>query len=198
MKRILPVTFLIALAALAWLLVYVMVVVRDVGSVSGFWAPERLIAYVAFIAAPAATFIPIARTLRIPLYDLEAIAAWSTLGFVVTFFDPGDAPSMGVMLVALIPLLMSLATIFTLVSYAVGFRLLTRRSQRYDFVRARREGYLISMFVVGCLLLSALDVLTLTNAALLALIVFLIEVFLLSRSPAAADAPHPPAPPMTG
>ncbi len=81
-----------------------------------------------------------------------------------------------------VTLTMSLATICTLISYAVGFRLLTRRSQRYDFVRARREGYLGAIFMVGCLLLVALSLLTAVNVAVLVLIVITLEVLLLSFS----------------
>jgi len=179
-------------AALAWTGVYDFIVVRGIGGVPGFWAPERLVAYGTFVLAPAVTFIPISRALRIPLYDLEAMVAWSTLAFVVAFVEPGTQPSLPIVLVFLVPLTMAIATIFTLISAAIGFRLLTRRSQRYDFVRARREGYLAAMFMVGCLLLALLDVLSWVNAALLALIVMLLEVFLLSRNPERARAPASP------
>ena len=179
-------------SALAWTSVYDFIVVRDVGTVPGFWAPARLAAYGCFVLAPAITFIPISRALRIPLYDLEAIVAWSTLAFVVAFVDPGTQPALPILLLFLVPLTMAIATIFTLISAAIGFRLLTRRSLRYDFVRARREGYLAAMFLVGCLLLALLGVLSWVNAALLALIVLLLEVFLLSRSPAQFRASSPP------
>jgi hypothetical protein len=177
------------LALLAWTGVYFWIVLYDIGGVAEFWRLDRLLAYATFVLAPLLTFAPIARVLRIPLYDLEAIVAWSTLLFVVTFVDPGRMPPLPVLLLFLVSLTMSLATMFTLISYAVGLRLLTRRSQRYDFFRARREGYLISIFLVGCLLLHLLEVLTWVNGALLALIVVLLEVFLLSRG--ASSGPQP-------
>jgi hypothetical protein len=165
----------------AWAVVWTLIFPLDVGSESGFFSPLRVVAYVAFVAAPLVTFLPVARWLSIPLYDLEAVVAWSTLLFVVTFINPGSHPPFPVLLMFLITLMMSLATIFTLVSYAVGYRLLTRRSQKYDFFRARREGYLAAMFLVGILLLHLLEVLSIVNGALLALIIVLLEVFLLSR-----------------
>jgi hypothetical protein len=168
-------------AVISWVTVWTLIVPLDVGSEGAFFAPARVVAYIAFIAAPLLTFMPIARALLIPLYDLEAVVAWSTLLFVLTFINPGSHPPFPVLLLFLISLMMSLATIFTLVSYAVGYRLLTRRSQKYDFLRARREGYLAAMFLVGVLLLRLLDVLSIVNAALLALIIVLLEVFLLSR-----------------
>jgi hypothetical protein len=165
----------------AWGLVWMLIVQVNVGSVGDFFALERVVAYIAFVVAPLLTFMPIARALSIPLYDLESVVAWSTLLFVVTFINPGQTPPFPVLLLFLITLMMSLATLFTLISYAIGYRLLTRRSQRYDFLRARREGYLAAMFLVGILLLHLLEVLTIVNGALLALIIVLLEVFLLSR-----------------
>lgn len=180
--------FIITLAAgLSWILVYYLIVSDNVGTQHEFWSPARIVAYVAFFLAPALTFIPISRLFRIPVYDLEAIAGWSTLLYVVTFVDPGSQPSTTVLLLFLVPLTVSLATIFTLFSYAIGYRFLRRRSQRYDFVRARREGYLVAMFGVGCLLLKLLTVLTPINIMLLGLIIVLLEVFLLSRRPAPAS-----------
>ncbi|HVX30689.1 MAG TPA: hypothetical protein VHA53_09440 [Nitrolancea sp.] len=168
-------------SVIAWSFVYYLIVVRDVGTSASFWAPWRLVAYAVFILAPAITFMPIAHRLRLPLYDLEAIAGWSTLAFVITFVDPESQPTLPMMLALLISLVISLATILSLLSYATGQRLFARRSQRYDFVRARREGYLGAIFVAGLLLLAFLKVLAVTNAALLGLIVLLIEIFLLSR-----------------
>lgn len=196
--RILGWIGLIVGAIVAWVSVWVLIVPVDVGSVSDFFAPIRIVAYLTFIAAPLLTFTPIARMLQIPLYDLEAVTAWSTLLFMITFINPGSHPPFPILLTVLIALMMSLATIFTLVSYAVGYRLLTRRSQKYDFLRARREGYLAAMFLVGILLLHLLEVLTAVNGALLALIIILLEVFLLSRgSSTSGKSPseqvnHPP------
>lgn len=188
--RILGWILLILAAIASWGAVWALIVPYDIGSVADFAAPQRILAYAVFILAPLLTFAPIGRVLRIPLYDLEAVVGWSTLIFVVTFFNPGDQPPLTMLMVFLLSLLMSLATIFTLISYAVGYRILTRRSQKYDFLRARREGYLISMFLVGMLLLHLLEVLTIVNGALMALMVVLLEIFLLSRgSPEPASSP---------
>lgn len=168
-------------SVIAWSFVYYLIVVRDVGTSDSFWAPWRLVAYTAFILAPAVTFMPIAQRLRLPLYDLEAIIGWSTLAFVITFVNPEAQPTLPMLLALLISLVIALATILSLISYATGQRLFARRSQRYDFVRARREGYLGAIFVAGLLLLAFLNVLAITNAALLGLIVLLVEIFLLSR-----------------
>lgn len=165
----------------AWYLAGLLIVTYDVGSVPDFWAAERLLAYGLFILAPALTFTPLARLAAIPLLELEAVVAWSTLLYVLTFVDPTRAPVLPALLLFLVPLTMSLATLLTLLASLLGSRLAARRGRRYDALRARRQGYLAAMFVVGCLLLRMLGVLSLVNAGLLALIVLLIEVLLLAR-----------------
>lgn len=165
----------------AWYLAGLLIMVYDIGSEPDFWATERLLAYALFVLAPALTFTPLARLTSIPLLDLEAVVAWSTLLFVWTFVDPDRSPVLPALLLLLVPLTMSLATLLTLLAYLVGSRLAARYRRRYDALRARRQGYLAAMFISGCLLLHMLDVLSPVNAGLLALIVLLIEVLLLTR-----------------
>jgi hypothetical protein len=179
--RILAGLTLAIVGATAWYLAGRLIVTYDVGSVRDFWAAERLLTYGLFILAPALTFVPLARLAAIPLLDLEAVVAWSMLLYVWTFVDPEQARALPALLLFLVPLTMSLATIFTLLAYLLGARLAARHGRRYDALRARRQGYLAAMFVVGCLLLRMLDVLSPVNAGLLALIVLLIEVLLLAR-----------------
>ncbi|MCM8748340.1 hypothetical protein NET02_04215 [Thermomicrobiaceae bacterium CFH 74404] len=168
----------------AWYLAGLLIMAYDVGSVPDFWASERLLAYGLFILAPVLTFAPLARLASIPLLDLEAVFAWSMLLYVWTFVDPEEAQALPTLLLFLVPLTMSLATIFTLFAYLLGARLAARQGRRYDPLRARRQGYLAAMFIVGCLLLRMLEVLSPVNAGLLALIVLLIELLLLARPPA--------------
>ncbi len=187
--RILASLAMASASVAAWYLAGRLVVTYDVGSVPHFWATERLLAYGLFILAPALTFTPLARLTAIPLLDLEAVVAWSTLLYVLTFVDPTRASVLPALLLFLIPLTMSLATLLTLLAYLLGTRLAARRGRRYDALRARRQGYLAAMFVVGCLMLRMLGVLSLVNAGLLALIVLLIEVLLLARPLASERSP---------
>ena len=182
-RRALGISALVLAAVAGWIGVFTAIAVWDVGRFTSFWAPQRLAAYALFLAAPGLTFFPIGRALGIPLYDVEALVGWSTLAYVMTFVNPGQRPSVGALLVFLISLVIAVATIATLVAYAVGLRLLTHRHHRYDFVRARREGYLFAIFIGGCALLAMLDVFTFVTAGLLGLIIALLEVFLLSRGP---------------
>jgi hypothetical protein len=179
--RFLVGSVLLVAGGAAWYLAGLLIMAYDIGSEPDFWASERLLAYVLFVLAPALTFTPLARLAAIPLLELEAVVAWSTLLYVWTFVDPERAPVLPALLFLLVPLTMSLATLLTLLAYLVGSRLAARRGRRYDAVRARRQGYLAAMFVSGCLLLRMLDVFSPVNAGLLALIVLLIEVLLLTR-----------------
>ena len=182
--RILAGLAMASAGVVAWYLAGLLIMAYDVGSVPDFWASERLLAYGLFILAPALTFAPLARLASIPLLDLEAVFAWSMLLYVWTFVDPEEAQALPTLLLFLVPLTMSLATIFTLFAYLLGARLAARQGRRYDPLRARRQGYLAAMFIVGCLLLRMLEVLSPVNAGLLALIVLLIELLLLARPPA--------------
>jgi hypothetical protein len=132
-------------------------------------------------AAPALTFIPIARWTGIPLYDLEAVAAWSTFGFTLTFLRPADPPSMGQFLLFVVPMTVSLATIGTLVAYLVGLRIYGMSSGRADAVRSRRQGYLGAIYLVALMVLHSIGTLTPTSGTLLLVIVVLGEMFCLTR-----------------
>lgn len=176
-------------ATVSWYLAGLLIVRYDVGSIAGFWTPERLVAYGLFVLAPAVTFVPLARLTRIPLLDLEAVVAWSTLLYVWTFVDPAQARGTPLVLLLFVPLTMASASVFTVCAYLLGARFALRRGRTYDPVRAHRQGYLAAMFVVGCLLLRMLDVLTPVNVGLLALIVFLVEVLFLAQPFASERSP---------
>uniref|UniRef100_A0A7C1XDS4 Uncharacterized protein n=1 Tax=Thermomicrobium roseum TaxID=500 RepID=A0A7C1XDS4_THERO len=171
----LVVSWLIA-TALAWSLAFSLVVRENVGVLQDFWAPERLLAYGAFLVAPALTFAPLGRLVRVPFLEIEAIAGWSTSLFVWTFIDPERVRGPLAMLVVLLPLLVSVSSVFTLLSAAVELRLAARHAILPDPLRARRRGYVLGLFSVGCLLLHSLGALTAINVGLLALITLLVEL----------------------
>ncbi len=166
----------LAATVLAWGLVYSLVVRENVGAVQDFWALKRLLAYGAFLIAPALTFAPLGRLVRVPFLEIEAVAGWSTSLFVWTFIDPDQVRGPLAMLVVLLPLLVSVSSVFTLLSAAVELRLATRRAILPDPLRVRRRGYVLGLFSVGCLLLHSLEALTAINLGLLALIAFLVEL----------------------
>lgn len=134
------------------------------------------------IAAPALTFIPLARVLDAALYEVEGLVGWATFGFVITFITPGASLTRTEFLVFLLPLTVVIATLATLVSYAFGYRIYRNDQRRRDFLRARRQGYLAALVVVALFLLHGIGVLSPVNGGLLVLIAILCETLMLSRS----------------
>ena len=180
MMRVIHKLLWVALCLNLWAALVVMVVARDAGQ-SPLVSPVSLVTCALLILAPALTFIPIATKLKAPLYDLEATIGWATLGFVVTFIEPGDPISRGEFLIFILPLIVSVASIMTLVAYLFGRRIAGGPALPEHFLRARREGYLLAIAIVAMLLLNTFRVLTPINGALLILVVVLAETIFLAR-----------------
>ncbi len=180
MQRIVGGAVALVLIGLMWLTLG-RLVVSGVGAGS-MLSGEAVITLLLLFAAPAATFVPLRRWTRIPLYDLEGIAGWSTLGFILTFLRPNSPPSLGQFLFFILALTVAMATLCTLGSYLVGLRLYQHDGRRYDLVRARRQGYLAATFVVALLVLHGIGTLTPTSGTLLLVLVVLAELFSLSRA----------------
>jgi hypothetical protein len=141
----------------------------------------RMLFYLLVFLAPLLTFVPIARWMRAPFFDVEAVAGWATLGLVLGLVTPADPPSLAQFLVFLLPLTVALATLGTLASYLAGLRVYRNDPRRYDIVRARRQGYLMAMLAVAGMLLFSVGTLSPSSAALLVLVGVLAEMFALSR-----------------
>lgn len=181
MQRIVGSAIALILIGLMWLTLGRLVVVSDAGA-DGMLSASAVLAYLLLFAAPAATFVPLRAWTGIPLYDVEGIAGWSTLGFILTFLRPGSPPSMGEFLFFILALTVALASIGTLVSYLVGLRIYRGDQRRHDAVRARRQGYLAATFVVALLVLHGVGTLSPTSGLLLLVLVVLAELFALSRN----------------
>jgi hypothetical protein len=181
MLRVIHKLLWVGLCLNLWAALGVMVAVRGAGDVR-LVSPLGLLTCALLILAPALTFIPFATRLRAPLYDLEATIGWATLGFVVTFIEPGDPISRGQFLIFVLPLIVAIASLATLVAYLFGRRLSGGPAKPAHFLRARREGYLLAIVIVAMLLLNTFHVLTLINGALLLLVVILAETIFLARS----------------
>ncbi len=171
---------IVALAALLSWLMLRQLIIDDVGGRSAF-DPLRLVFYLLLIAAPMLTFVPISNWLRAPLFEVESVASWATLGFVVAVVTPNNPPSLGQFLVLLLPLTVALATVMTLVSFLAGLRVYRGDPRRYDIIRARRQGYLASFMIIASMLLYSIGTLSPTSATMLLGIAILAEMFSLTR-----------------
>lgn len=181
MMRVVHKLFWVGLCLNLWAALGVLVVVREAGE-TRLLSPVGMLTCVLMILAPALTFIPLATRLRAPLYDLEATVGWATLGFVLTFIEPGDPISRGQFLIFILPLIVAVASITTLVAYLFGRRVSGGPARPELFLRARRQGYLLAIAAVAMLLLNTFGVLTPINGALLILVAVLAETLFQARS----------------
>jgi len=167
-------------AVFSWLLLWQLLVAEriDEHATFGRW---RILFYLLAVLAPLLTFVPIARWARVPFYDIEAVIGWASLVLVVGVVSPSEPPTLFQFLLFLLPLTVALATAGTLVSYLVGLRVYRHDPRRYDFVRARRQGYIMAMVLVAGMLLFSGGTLSPTSAVLLMLVAVLAEMFSLSR-----------------
>lgn len=181
MHRILKVTLIAGAALNAWIALGWLIFGQNVGSLP-FSNVKVLAACALLLAAPALTFIPIARALHAPLYEVEGIAGWAMFGFVFAFVTPGESLSRTEFLLFLLPLTVVVATIATLVAFAFGYRVYRNTPLQRDFLRARRQGYLAGLVAVALFLLNGIQVLNLVTGVLLVVIAVLCEVVMLSRA----------------
>lgn len=188
--------FLFGLVApLAWLTLGWLLFVRNVGDLPAT-DPLVILAGGLLVAAPALTFVPLARVLHAPLYDVEGIVGWSTFGFVITFLSPGETLSRGEFLIFLLPLTVAIASVATLVAHAFDRRIHRGAPHRQSFLRARRQGYLAALVVVALFLLNGIQVLSPVSGLLLLVVAILCEVVMLSRdrqepAPRSMSQPRP-------
>jgi hypothetical protein len=174
-RFLLAVGWLIAVP-LAWAAAIWLIVARNVGTISDFWAPIRLLTAAAFLAAPALTFLPLERVTRVPFLSIEAIAGWSTTLFVWTFVDPSRLRSPLAILILLLPLLVAVSTLFTVLSAALEHRWATRSGKEIRSPARPATRLCPGALRRRCLLLHSLEALTLINAGMLGVIALLAEV----------------------
>lgn len=190
MHRMLRILFILGAAANAWLALAYLIFVANVGSRPMLdW---RVVATcLLLIVAPGLVFIPLARLLKVSIYEIESIGGWAVFGFVLTFITPSSVLSRSEFLIFLLPLTVVIATIATPIAYAFGLRVYRNDPRRHDFLRARRQGYLVALVLVALFLLNSIQVLSVVNGVLLVVIAILCEVFMLSRGRPPQNQPAP-------
>ncbi len=180
MHAILRILLIVGAAANTWLALGYLIFVADVGSKPALsW--QVVATCVLLFVAPAVVFVPLARALRVSIYEIEGIGGWAVFGFVLTFITPNETLSRSEFLVFLLPLTVVIATVATLIAHAFGLRVYRNDPRRHDFLRARRQGYLVALVLVALFLLNSIHVLSIVNGVLLVVIAILCEVVMLSR-----------------
>lgn len=173
-----------SVALAAWAGVGYGLVAREVGAIPELLHPLRLGYYALVVVAPALTFFPLARLMRLTAFGFEATFFWAGLLLMLTFVSP-NSTGMPAYMLFLILLFGAVAAVFVPLNYAVGARLLTLRVHRRDTGRARREAYLIGLFIALSAAMNMGGFYNALNALLLLLILALVESFALARKPSA-------------
>ncbi|HEX2911363.1 MAG TPA: hypothetical protein VH186_11175 [Chloroflexia bacterium] len=184
-KRKRNLLYISGMAGFAWAGLFGLIFLYNTGNYD-FWFPGRIITYVMLLLAPALTFIPIGRMLEFPFYGYWAVISWALFGYVLAFVPTnpaagwnGNTSQISLLLIALF---MVTVTIFLPIFYRLGFRLFSRRIEKYDLGRSRREAILAGLYV---LLIAFLRIVGALNpivafAALGACVV--LELLILSRN----------------
>jgi hypothetical protein len=169
------------IVSFAWLTLWRLVLLEDVAA-RGMTSSYGLLTWFLLIAAPAATFIPLAHLARAPLYDLEGWLGWSSLLAMLAFLEPAERPTLAQFLLFLIPLTVAIASVASAGSYLIGLRVYRFDPRRHDFMRARRQGYLTAVTLIAVGLLRGAGTLTPATGTLIVAIAFLTEMLLLTRT----------------
>lgn len=173
------------LAGLAWAGLVGLIFLLNVGDYD-FWHPGRILAYVLLLVAPALTFMPIGRALEFPLYGYWAVVSWALFGYVVAFVptDPNQGwnANAGAFLALLVAFFMVGITITLPIFYRLGFRLFSRKVEKYDLGRARREAVLFGAYLLLVAFLRIVGAATLLNVVALFLAFFVLELLILTRN----------------
>ncbi len=174
-----------ALADVAWVALVGLIVMFNSGDYD-FWFPGRVLTYVLLVIAPALTFVPIGRALRLPLYGYGATVSWAIFSFIIAFVpsDPqfGWRENVGRLGALLAALFAVTVTVCLPVFYRLGFRLFRRRVEQYDLSRARREAMLAGLWVLLTAFLRVVGALSLVIAVALFLAFIILELLILTRT----------------
>ncbi len=166
------------------LLVY-LIVSGSVGGLLDTWAAQRIITYALLLIAPLLIYLPISQALGLRYFWLFAVISWALLGYLLAFvIAPGNQPGQAnpIQYAVFLTLFFAvLTTIFTPLTYLIGYRFYSLKAHRRDIGRARRQAILLSLYIIALLLLAAVSVLNPLNAILLAAATAVLEFFFLTR-----------------
>lgn len=167
--------------ALGWLLFQL-----DVGNYDNFWFPGRVLAYVLLLIAPTLTFVPIGRAVGMRSYPYWTLVSWVVFGFVFVFVPSDPSAGANHNLVPLALLLVSffavMLSVFMPMFYAIGLRVFSKRTVRYDYGRAWREAIFLAGYIILMAFLSAVHNFNNLTAAVMFLILVVVELLFLARS----------------
>src|SRR4051812_48091320 len=171
---------LAGIGALALLLYYISI--SGATALSDVWAADRVVAYVLLFVTPLLLFVPMNALLRLGPVWLLGTGSWALLGYLLIFAKPParENADMFTYVAFLAIAFVALGSALAGPRGAVGKRVLP--PSQHGWVRALRQGSLLSFFAVALLAMSPLGVLNWLNVFLVFTIVALTEFFFLARN----------------
>jgi hypothetical protein len=171
------------LGLLATLLLVNLIVSGSVGGLADTWAAQRIVTYALLLLAPLLIYLPISQALGLRYFWMFAVISWALFGYLLAFVTPPLAEQANAVWYAIFLTLFFavLTTIFTPLTYLIGYRFYSLKVHRRDIGRARRQAILISLYIVALFLLTAVGVLNPLNAILLGAATAVLEFFFLTR-----------------
>ena len=176
----LTLTELVGLGTVAFLLYYVSI--TGASRMADAWAVDRVVAYALLFVAPLLVFIPFNMALRLGPVWVLGTTSWALLGYVLFFASAPERSTADVFTyIAFLTLMfIALGSAFAVPLGAVSNRIFPPAQP--GWLRALRQGALLSLFVVTLLAMSPLGVLNWLNVFLVFTIVALTEFFFLARA----------------
>ncbi len=181
------------LAGLLWACWIYLLFFFNIGAVTGFWDPWRLVFYALLLLTPAATFVPLSLWLRWYFYGPYAVLGWAAFGYLMAFVplpaaleqEVRTGPASPATLLQgwywFVVLFVVCTTLLAPLAHLVGLRFLTSRTHQRDLLRAWREAGLLSLYIVELAVTRSLGQLTWPIALLSLLLLVLVEALFLAR-----------------
>ncbi len=173
-------------AGLCWAGAIALLLLIDLRTEPGWFAPQRLLFYALALGAGLLTFTPVELHMQLPGLAFEGVAGTALLLYTLAFTPPPtgwllDPPDLPVYALLAIALFWSVAAIMLPFVYALSQRLFKQRARRSDLRRARRQAYEFGVLAACIVVLAGLRVLTWVSILLVILILITAELLFLAR-----------------
>ncbi|PZR94815.1 MAG: hypothetical protein DLM69_12135, partial [Candidatus Chloroheliales bacterium] len=138
----------LTLGLLAAALLGYLIIGLDVGRLTtDTWAAQRIITYALLLLAPLLIYLPISQALGLRYFWMFAVISWALFGYILAFVTAPDQANPIQYAIFLTLFFAVLTTIFTPLTYLLGYRFYSLKAHRRDIGRARRQAILISLYI---------------------------------------------------
>jgi hypothetical protein len=174
------------MAGLCWAVAIALLLMGDLRTQEAFFAPLRIIFYLAILLAGWLTFVPAERRLELPGLALQGIGGSLLLLYTLAFVPPPTGwlfslPDTPIYLLLIVSLFFVASAIAMPIVYLIGLRIFSNRARQLDLKRVRRQSHEVGTLVGLVAILAGLRIFTWVSLLLLILILVIAELLFLSR-----------------